>query len=378
MPSQKKSLTRFHKAQDNRTRNRTQYEVAFDEIENGAKTSHWIWYIFPQLEILGYSATAKRYGIKHFTEACDYLRDPILFKKYMDIVKEALSQLESGVTVVKLMGDKTDARKLTSSTTLFREAATYLSKSNEESSKACFQLIGICNRILKITSKQGFPECNKTLEEETVKNRRIQAYDTEHDDSDDEEDASNRFTPPRRSGYVRKAIKPNKTVSIIQNRFEDIQERLEAIIVGIPDNNLQCKSQMVLDQLIELHSQGNSVQKKRLTGFASATEALLGSTTLVERKMAIENYKKLAYQAQGTPSPAWKALGGSMMILFTGIAMSGCALIAVGVFPIGAPLIAGGILAALGGTYFFRPKGLAKEMHDLSYLNSEYTSFGKK
>ena len=69
------SLQRFHEAQ---TDPRVGYDRALAEIRCGRKTSHWIWYIFPQLAGLGRSAMAEKYAIRDLAEACDYLRDPIL------------------------------------------------------------------------------------------------------------------------------------------------------------------------------------------------------------------------------------------------------------------------------------------------------------
>ena len=55
------------------------YDRALAEIKNGRKSSHWIWYIFPQLKILGRSKTAVYYGIENLDEAKEYLKDEILF-----------------------------------------------------------------------------------------------------------------------------------------------------------------------------------------------------------------------------------------------------------------------------------------------------------
>lgn len=82
------NLQRFHDAQ------KSDYQKAHDEIASGRKQSHWIWYIFPQLKSLGLSDTAQRYGIADFKEACDYLNDPILFERYLTMVKLINDQLE--------------------------------------------------------------------------------------------------------------------------------------------------------------------------------------------------------------------------------------------------------------------------------------------
>ncbi|MBQ9828005.1 MAG: DUF1810 family protein, partial [Lachnospiraceae bacterium] len=54
------------------------YEQALSEIRAGRKRSHWIWYIFPQLDGLGYSGTARYYAIKDRAEAEAYMEDPVL------------------------------------------------------------------------------------------------------------------------------------------------------------------------------------------------------------------------------------------------------------------------------------------------------------
>ena len=55
----KYNLKRFIEAQE------SDYEIALLEIKSGKKRSHWMWYIFPQLSELGYSSTAKYYGISN-------------------------------------------------------------------------------------------------------------------------------------------------------------------------------------------------------------------------------------------------------------------------------------------------------------------------
>ncbi len=68
------SLERFHEAQARRSAG---YDTALAEIRRGRKTSHWIWYIFPQLAGLGRSSMAENYAIRDLAEACEYLRDPL-------------------------------------------------------------------------------------------------------------------------------------------------------------------------------------------------------------------------------------------------------------------------------------------------------------
>jgi len=106
-------LNRFIKAQD------VLYNIALSELINGKKRSHWMWFIFPQLQILGRSANAKYYGIKDLEEAKVYIKNDVLGKRYIECCK-ALIKLEK-TDIVKIMGD-IDALKLKSSLTLFKEA----------------------------------------------------------------------------------------------------------------------------------------------------------------------------------------------------------------------------------------------------------------
>ena len=66
------NLERFKKAQEK------DYSRALEEIKNGHKESHWMWYIFPQLKELGYSEISKFYGIDGRVEAKAYIEDEIL------------------------------------------------------------------------------------------------------------------------------------------------------------------------------------------------------------------------------------------------------------------------------------------------------------
>ncbi|MBE1529820.1 uncharacterized protein (DUF1810 family) [Sphingopyxis sp. OAS728] len=92
---------------------------ALEEIRRGAKRSHWMWFIFPQLSGLGRSATAQLYAIASLEEARAYLEHPILGARYIACV-EALQDLGSS-DPVPVFGE-TDAKKLQSSLTLFEAA----------------------------------------------------------------------------------------------------------------------------------------------------------------------------------------------------------------------------------------------------------------
>ena len=103
-------LERFVQAQEG------SYARALQEIKNGRKTSHWMWYIFPQLSGLGHSQTARYYAIRDRAEAEAYLAHPVLGKRLLEISSELLKLESSDATAV--MGWPDDL-KLKSSMTLF-------------------------------------------------------------------------------------------------------------------------------------------------------------------------------------------------------------------------------------------------------------------
>ena len=72
------TLTRFIEAQQN------VYPQVLKELRNGKKTSHWMWFIFPQIQGLGHSSTAKYYSIKTIEEAKEYLAHPVLGKRLLE------------------------------------------------------------------------------------------------------------------------------------------------------------------------------------------------------------------------------------------------------------------------------------------------------
>lgn len=92
------------------------YEQALAEIRGGQKSSHWMWFVFPQIDGLGFSATTKLYSIKSLDEARAYLRHPALGSRLLECVETVL-QVE-GRSAEQIFGS-TDARKLQSCATLF-------------------------------------------------------------------------------------------------------------------------------------------------------------------------------------------------------------------------------------------------------------------
>ncbi len=103
------TLDRFIQAQN------LTYETALAEIRNGRKLSHWIWYIFPQLRGLGYSANANYYGIADAEEAKAYLSHPILGTRLREITSALISHKDKLAAEILTM----DAIKVRSCMTLF-------------------------------------------------------------------------------------------------------------------------------------------------------------------------------------------------------------------------------------------------------------------
>lgn len=96
------------------------YELALAEIEEGQKKLHWIWYIFPQLSVLGRSQNSKYYGISGIEEAEAYLKHPILGERLREVTNTLLLHKEK--SAVEIFGE-TDAMKVRSCMTLFSEVS---------------------------------------------------------------------------------------------------------------------------------------------------------------------------------------------------------------------------------------------------------------
>ena len=92
------------------------YEQALGEIRSGRKRSHWMWYIFPQFDGLGFSSTSKRYSIKSIAEAKAYLAHSVLGTRLLECAEAAL-QIEDR-SAHDIFGTPDDA-KLRSCATLF-------------------------------------------------------------------------------------------------------------------------------------------------------------------------------------------------------------------------------------------------------------------
>ena len=107
------SIQRFLTAQENT------YQTALKEIKSGRKQSHWSWFIFPQVEGLGFSSISREYAISGLSEAREYLDNPVLKERLIEISR-ALIELPE-YDPIKVMGYP-DNLKLCSSMTLFEAA----------------------------------------------------------------------------------------------------------------------------------------------------------------------------------------------------------------------------------------------------------------
>ena len=108
------NLRRFESAQA------TSYKDALDELKKGKKRTHWMWFIFPQIEGLGVSPMSKQYAIKSKAEAQQYLAHPTLGARLRACAEAVLAV--KGRTALEIFGSPDDM-KLKSSMTLFEAIA---------------------------------------------------------------------------------------------------------------------------------------------------------------------------------------------------------------------------------------------------------------
>ena len=110
---EKHDLSRFVSAQAG------DYETALAEIKSGRKKSHWMWYIFPQIDGLGFSPTARHYAVRDLDEARAYLAHPILGPRLVTICEALLALPDRDAEPIF---GWPDVLKLRSSMTLFAAA----------------------------------------------------------------------------------------------------------------------------------------------------------------------------------------------------------------------------------------------------------------
>jgi uncharacterized protein (DUF1810 family) len=138
--------------------------VALRELQAGRKTSHWIWYVFPQLAGLGRSSYAVHYGLAGVEEAADYLRDPVLGARLVEAAAAVRAHIGDGTRarIEHVMGSDIDAIKLVSSMTLFGHVAkTVCAKDPRPHFSAMAEH---ADAILAAAAAQGYARCTYTLE----------------------------------------------------------------------------------------------------------------------------------------------------------------------------------------------------------------------
>lgn len=115
MKSDQISLDRFVKAQE------TTYNIALSELKSGRKCSHWMWFVFPQIDGLGHSPTTQFYSIKNRDEAVAYLNHDILGPRLFECTQAMLDI--KGKSATNILGHPDDF-KFCSSMTLFESVST--------------------------------------------------------------------------------------------------------------------------------------------------------------------------------------------------------------------------------------------------------------
>jgi len=98
------------------------YSRVIEELTAGCKRTHWMWFIFPQLAGLGYSAMAQRYAIRDLDQATRYLADPVLGGRLRGAVR--LMMGHKGKSALEILGSPDDF-KFRSCLTLFSKAASH-------------------------------------------------------------------------------------------------------------------------------------------------------------------------------------------------------------------------------------------------------------
>ena len=154
------TLERFRQAQN---ASHAGFAAALDEVRAGGKRSHWIWYVFPQLDGLGSSPHAQRFALRGEAETAAFLRDPELRDRYLTIASAVEERLRTHprTSVRALMGSDIDARKLVSSLTLFRSVAQRLHAREPHDDYAA--IVRVADAVLARAEHEGYHPCAFTL-----------------------------------------------------------------------------------------------------------------------------------------------------------------------------------------------------------------------
>lgn len=137
------------------------FDAALRELRAGRKTSHWIWYVFPQLAALGQSDRAIYYGLAGTEEAAEYVRDHVLCARLVEaaaVVRNHLAGTEAQpIRLEQLMGSRIDALKLVSCMTLFRHVARTLHAVDPQ--PQFVTMAAHADAILAAAAAQGYRPC---------------------------------------------------------------------------------------------------------------------------------------------------------------------------------------------------------------------------
>jgi uncharacterized protein (DUF1810 family) len=151
-------LDRFKLAQDRHG----SFGTAMAELRAGRKTTHWIWWVFPQVSGLGSSPTSVQYALSGAQEACAYLADEVLRGRLVEATTAVHEQLlgPSQRRIDRLMGSEIDALKLVSSMTLFAEVGKAAAVRDLPD---LGKLRTMAEEILGVARAAGYPLCEHTL-----------------------------------------------------------------------------------------------------------------------------------------------------------------------------------------------------------------------
>jgi uncharacterized protein (DUF1810 family) len=128
------------------------YEKALKEIHSGLKESHWIWFVFPQIDGLGSSDMARLYAIRSLEEARAYLAHPVLGMRLIECADAMLSI--DGKSALEILGSPDDL-KLKSSMTLFETASQETSIFRTVLER--FYAGERCKKTLRIFERKTYP-----------------------------------------------------------------------------------------------------------------------------------------------------------------------------------------------------------------------------
>lgn len=110
------------------------YQAILQEIRNGHKRTHWIWYVFPQMKELGHSEISHFYGINGREEAYEYIANPILRERLIEATKAVL---DSDKTAFEIF--RQDTIKVRSCMLLFASVAPERTEFKQLINKCCWK-----------------------------------------------------------------------------------------------------------------------------------------------------------------------------------------------------------------------------------------------